>query len=155
MRRSIAGSRSNSAKSMGSIHRSLRQRPSESNSSKPDATLAPSACGRGPLHDRRAPGHAAAKRGEHERVALPHPTLGYGVAQRDRYRGGRGITEAIDVNEDLRTIEPEALGDGFDDAGVRLVRNEEVDVLEPQPRRCERLLRSVGPRRNGELEHRG
>src|SRR5438132_6365635 len=89
-----------------------------------------SAFGRGPLHDCRAPGHATAERGKHQGVALAYTALRDGIAQRDRDRGRRGVTEAVDVDEDLRTVQPQSLCDRFDDAGVRLVRHEEVDVFE-------------------------
>src|SRR5439155_8117312 len=59
-----------------------------------------------------------------------------------------------DVDEDLRAVEPKSLRYRFDDACVRLVRHEEVDVVEAESRLRERFPRGFGHRRDCELEHR-
>ena len=56
-------------------------------------------------------------------------TAADGLVERDGDRGGRRVAVAIDVDEHLLHREPEPLGDRLDDTDVRLMGDEEVDVV--------------------------
>ena len=51
------------------------------------------------------------------------------VVERERNRGGRGVAEPLEVDDDLRRVDPEAVGGGGDDPAVGLVRHEQGDVV--------------------------
>ena len=89
---------------------------------------------RAPLHDGRAPGEAAAERGQQHQVVGLEPSLGLGHRQRDRQRRGRRVGEPVDVVDDAIGRESEALADRADDPRVGLVVDEQLDVLEARSR---------------------
>jgi hypothetical protein len=93
-----------------------------------------------------------AERGQEHGVAgLDEPGPG-GLVERDRDRGGGGVPDPVDVDVDLGRVDLQTRGDGVDDAPVRLVGDEDVDVRGLEPFAREDLAGNVLDRSNGDLE---
>ena len=95
----------------------------------------------------REPG--ADRREQHE-VALLQTARRDRVVQRERNRRGGRVAEPLDVDDDLARIDAELLGRRLDDAAVRLVRDEQIEVGRRQAVALQdaaaRSPRSSGPR---------
>src|ERR1044072_2774515 len=82
-----------------------------------------------PGHGGRAPRGPAAERRHAELVALLQAPRTHALVETDRDRGRRRVAVAVDVHVDLLRRPREPLAYGLDDAKVRLVRDEEVDLV--------------------------
>src|SRR3954463_2195761 len=98
-----------------------------------------------PARDARAPHEASAERRQRDDRARLQPALALGVGQRERDRGRRRVRDPVDVDHDLLGRQAELVSGGGEDADVRLVGDEEVDVLDRQPGAPDRLA--------GRLDH--
>src|SRR5215472_6071736 len=85
-----------------------------------------------PAKEYAADREARAHRREQHQAALLQPARTHRVVERERNRRGGGVSESVDVDEDFRRVDAELLACGLDDAAVRLVRHEEVDVVRVQ-----------------------
>src|SRR5437868_6595357 len=82
----------------------------------------------GPLERHRAPAGTTAERGEQDAVARGEQPGTRGVVERERDRGGGGVAVLVDVDEGAFGGQAELLGDRAQDADVRLLPDEPVDV---------------------------
>ena len=87
-----------------------------------------------------------------EAGAFAHEPHEFVERERDRCCGGVAVMVDGDHQPLARQAEP--FRRGFEDAHVRLVRDQPVDVLELHVRRLDRLARRFLQHANGELEHR-
>jgi len=72
--------------------------------------------------------------------------------ERDRDRRRRGVPVAIDVHEHLLHRDVRVLRRRLDDADVRLMRDEQIDVGRGELRPIERAVRRIGHRAHRILE---
>src|SRR5262249_47061255 len=93
-----------------------------------------------------------ADRREQYQIPLLEPSRAHGVVERERNRCRRRVAESIDVDDDLVLIDAELFGRRLDDAAVRLVRHEEVEVVRLEPVARENPLRDLLGLSDGELE---
>ena len=77
----------------------------------------------------------------------------HSLRHRDRDGSRGGVPVLGDVAHHLLGSQPEALGGGVDDALVRLVHDQKVDVLARHPRLLQRLRHRVRHSLDRELEH--
>src|SRR5688572_604110 len=105
-----------------------------------------------PTQKNRAPHEPRSERRQQHEVAVRDPPGARALVERDRDRGRRRVAEAFDVLVDLRSRNLQLLPDGVDDPLVRLVRDEEGDLLVREALLGEQLGRDVGHRLHGDLE---
>src|SRR4051794_9078065 len=98
-----------------------------------------------PAHDARAPHEARAERRQRDDRAGLQPPVPLGVGQGERDRRRRRVRDAVDVDHDLLGRKAELVAGGREDPDVRLVGDEEVDVVDRQPGAADRLA--------GRLDH--
>src|SRR3954471_25089843 len=91
-----------------------------------------------PAHDARAPHEAGAERRQRDDRARLEAPVALGVGQREGDRRGRRVRDAVDVDHELLGRQPELVRRGGEDPDVRLVGDEEVDVLDRQARAADR-----------------
>src|SRR3954468_2906399 len=96
-----------------------------------------------PAHDARAPHEAGTERRQRDDRAGLQPAGALGLGQRERDRGRRRVRDAVDVDHELLGRQPELVGRGGEDPDVRLVGDEEVDVVDGQPGVGDRLARRL------------
>src|SRR5271154_5185358 len=77
-----------------------------------------------------APGEPGADARTKHEVAVADAAVVDRREQRERYRRRRRVAVALDVGDRALAFEAEALGRGFDDAEIRLVRPEPRDVAD-------------------------
>ena len=70
-----------------------------------------------------------------------------------RHGRGRRVAVILHGQHDLFHRHAETLGGGLDDANVRLVRHEPVDLVLTDAGNFQRLLRHVAERLDGDLEY--
>src|SRR3954469_23342063 len=92
-----------------------------------------------PAHDARAPDEAGAERRQRDDRARLQAPVALRVGQGERDRGRRRIRDAVDVDHDLLRRKAELAAGGREDADVRLVGDEEVDVVDRQAGAADRL----------------
>src|SRR5215217_4345905 len=98
-----------------------------------------------PAHDARAPDEARAEgRQRDDRAGLEAP-VALGVGEGERDRGRRRVRDPVDVDHDLLGRQAELVAGGRQDPHVRLVGDEEVDVVDRQAGALDRLA--------GRLDH--
>src|SRR5438445_2271156 len=95
-----------------------------------------------PLEERAAPGHSAADRHHQDQVAVLQASGAVRLIERERHRGGRGIAHLLDVQLALLQRDLELLHHVLEDAKVRLVRDDAVDVLRTVAVPLQRLARA-------------
>src|SRR2546425_2332082 len=78
-----------------------------------------------PPHEGGAPREASTERDEQHEVAALQAAGGDGFLEGDVHRRGAGVAVTVDVDEDPLHRQVYALGPGLDDAGGRLVRDEQ------------------------------
>src|SRR5881628_2032282 len=93
-----------------------------------------------PAHEDGAPGKAAAEGGHEDEVAALDAAGGQRFLEGHVDGGGAGVAVALDVDEDAVHRQVRALGGGFDDPEIRLVRNEERHVVSGEAVAREDLL---------------
>ena len=81
-----------------------------------------------PAHEMRTERQAPAERRHQEQRAGPYPPLLQRLAQRHRHGCRRHVAVAFDVDVDAFHRHARAFGHRFDDAQVRLMRHDEIDV---------------------------
>src|SRR6185436_14105927 len=81
-----------------------------------------------PAQEDRPDRKPGADRGEQHEIAALDALLADRVGEGERDRRGGGIAVHLEIDDDLRVGQSEALGGGGDDAAVRLVRHEQVDL---------------------------
>src|SRR5262245_60058897 len=81
-----------------------------------------------PLQQHRAHRKPSAHRSQQHQVPSLDALVRARIGERERDRRGRGVAVLVEVDDDLLRIDAEPIGRGFDDAAVRLVRDEEIDV---------------------------
>src|SRR4051812_4952463 len=96
-----------------------------------------------PAHDARAPHEAGAERRQGYDGARLQAALALGVGQRERDRGRRRVGDPVDVDHDLLGRQPELVAGGREDADVRLMGDEEIDVVDGQAGALDRLGRRL------------
>src|SRR3954464_14989495 len=98
-----------------------------------------------PAHDARAPYEARAERRQGDDRARLQAAFALGLRERERDRRGRRVRDAVDVDHDLLGRKAELVARGREDPDVRLVGDEEVDVVDAQA--------GAGDRVAGRLDH--
>src|SRR4051794_16786093 len=96
-----------------------------------------------PAHDARAPDEAGAERRQRDDRAGLEAPVALGVGQRERDRRRRRVRDPVDVDHDLLGRQSELVAGGGEDAHVRLVGDEEDDVVDRQARAADRLARGL------------
>src|SRR3954454_11510969 len=96
-----------------------------------------------PAHDARAPDEAGAERRQRDDRAGLEPPVALGVGPRERDRGRRRVRDPVDVDHDLLGRQPELVAGGREDADVRLMGDEEIDVVDGQAGALDRLGRRL------------
>ena len=86
------------------------------------------------------PGEAGAERDHQHERALPIAPCSHRLVQRHGHGGRAHVAVAVHVHEDLLHRDPRVLRGRFDDADVRLVRHQQVDVLAASRRRGESAI---------------
>src|SRR5262245_31866258 len=81
-----------------------------------------------PPQEHGADGEARTHGRQEHQVPFLEPAAAHGVIQRKRNRGGRGIPEVLDVDDHLVGIDSQLLGGRLNDAAIRLVRDEQIDI---------------------------
>jgi hypothetical protein len=97
-------------------------------------------------------GDASPQRRHEDPLAAAEAPVGEAAVERDRDGGARGVAGLVeDQNEPLERDRP-ALRDGLEDAEVRLVRDEAIDVAQCQPSGRDDLLADIGHAAHGRAE---
>src|SRR5882672_8147807 len=117
---------------------------------RPGVTGAPSH----PSHsdDRAAPRDARSKRAHEDRFARPDLAGAHALIEQDGNRRARRVADAIDVHEHLFGRHLESIDDLIDDALIRLVGANPVDVRRGYPGAFERVLARGAEVSHGRLE---
>src|SRR5919108_5993818 len=84
-----------------------------------------------PLEQRAAPRHPATDRHHQNQVAVLEAPGPIRLVEGERHRGGRGVPHLLDVLLALLQRDLELLHHVLEDAEIRLVRDDAVDVLRP------------------------
>src|SRR4051812_41971137 len=92
-----------------------------------------------PAHDARAPDEAGAERRQRDDRAGLEAAVALGVGQRERNRRRGRVRDPVDVDHDLLGRQAELVAGGGEDADVRLVGDEQVDVVDRQAGPPDRL----------------
>jgi trehalose synthase len=112
-------------------------------------------CLEAPAQQHRPDREAGTDRHQQHQIALLQPSLVDGVLERERDRGGRGVAEPLEIDDDGALVEAEAVGGGLDDAAVGLVRHEQAHVPRGQTVVVEHAPGDLLGLAHGELEHGG
>ncbi len=83
-----------------------------------------------PLNDRAGPGEAGAEGNEENPVALPDAPQAVCLVEGDGDGGCGGIAVFVEIDKHIFAVEIEPLDNGIDDAQVRLVRYDQIDVFD-------------------------
>src|SRR3990167_4947106 len=102
---------------------------------------------------RRTPGETAAKRRENKQLPAFDAPVADPLVERQRYRRRRSVGVPVDGDDDLVFGKFEALGAGFDDPDIRLMRHEPVDLLAFPLRALRHFKYGVGNFLNGVAEY--
>src|SRR5438105_5778203 len=94
-----------------------------------------------PAHERAAPGHSAADGHHQHQVAVLELSLAVGLIERERHRRRRGVPHLLDVEVALLQWDLELPHYVLEDAQVRLVGDDVVDVLRAVAVAHQRLAR--------------
>lgn len=105
-----------------------------------------------PADNGTGPGEAAAERDEQDDVAFFEAALALGFVEGDGDGGGGGVAVFVEVDEGLLRRHAEAVGDDRDDAGVGLMRDDEVDVFLRESGHFEGLLAGLAHAGDGVFE---
>src|SRR3984893_10824193 len=92
-----------------------------------------------PPHQGTAPCHPRADRHHRDEIARLETARPVGLVKRNRQRGTRRIAVTFEVQPTFFERNAEPLQHRFDYPGVRLMRDNVVDVADPQPLRGERF----------------
>src|SRR5438477_130690 len=106
-----------------------------------------------PLQEGGAPGQARAKTREQDVIAGLDPALPNGFLEGERDRCARGVAVFVDVDRDALDRKTDATRGCVDDSVVGLVRNPEIDLIEPDPSGLTDLGRLADEDVDRELEH--
>ena len=83
-----------------------------------------------PFYQGSAPGQSGAESDEQHQIVLPDLAGAVGLVQRDGDGSGGGVAVAIQVDEEFLDGNAHAFAGAFDDADIRLVRNNKLDLLD-------------------------
>ena len=87
---------------------------------------------------------AAAEADDHHEIARLQPALCLQIAEGDRNRRARRVGALFQVHEEARLGNPHLVGGRLDDASVRLVRHDPLDVLQRDARLLDQPLDHLG-----------
>ncbi len=81
-----------------------------------------------PPQQHRTNGEPRADRREQHEVAPLQFSIGHGIGERQRNSRPGRVAEALEIDDHLGLGQPEPLGRRVDDAAVRLVRDEQIQL---------------------------
>src|SRR2546423_3379927 len=104
-----------------------------------------------PLDDRTGPSQSASEHDHQHVVTFFDSARTIRFIKRDGDRCRRSVAVAIDIDENLLSGNPEPLSDSFDDAQIRLMRNNAGDVIDGETGLFDRFPRGPEHGRDGLL----
>ena len=107
-----------------------------------------------PAHQERANGEAGTDGRQQHQVTFLQASALHGVIQSERDRRRRGVPVLVDVDDDLLFRHTNLLRGGQDDALVRLVRHEQIEVFPREAVALQQPLADLAGVAHRELEYR-
>ena len=85
-----------------------------------------------PAENRRSPGQTGTEAADQHPIARMDTTGGEGFVQGQGDAAGRGIAVTIEVDEHFVPIDSQLLGGGVQDANVRLMQDDQIEIIDRQ-----------------------
>jgi len=101
----------------------------------------------------RTPGETTPEGFQHYGIAPLDPAVPYRHIQRQRHRSGRGIGMGSDGIDDAVQRQAQLSGSSYQDAFVRLVGNQPVDIGDRHPAGRQNFLDNPAQGIDGEFKH--
>src|SRR5947209_8566445 len=108
-----------------------------------------------PSYQGGSPCEATPHRFDHDEIALFDPAIGMGLCKRQRDRGSRGIAMAVDGDDDFLRCDTKLFGRRIDDAPVRLMRYEPIEIIGARAGRRKCIFDDIRHHSDGVAEHFG